>query len=95
MARRGSSARRGLTWTSNRSTIVSIARAELGIGHERAMLVDHSARVGEIPMEVAMDRRMIEVGERAIERRDRPPEVLEQGAATMSYGAERTRRAGA
>ena len=33
---------------------------------------------------------MIEIGERAAERRDGVPEVLEQGVAPMSHGAERS-----
>ena len=53
------------------------------------MFIDDSARAGEIPMEVSVNGRVVKIGERAFERRDRAPEVLEQRAGAMTYSAER------
>ena len=57
--------------------------AELGVGYESSIARHHRASVREIPVEIAMDRRRIEVRERRAQRPDAAPELFEERCGAM------------
>ena len=71
----------------------SIAAPSAASVDQRSLGVDDGAPVREVPVEVAMERGMIEVDELALERANLPAEVLEQRAAIVRDASTAASRA--
>jgi hypothetical protein len=64
----------------------------VAVANQRPELVDNSTSPRQIPVEVAMDRRMIEPRERAPEARDGAAEILDEGRRAVAERCHRHAR---